>query len=301
MPARIYHNNGHLNLFVDQQRLEPNLGPVWFRLLERRMRRDRRLAGSLSRPPGLDIVLCTTFQQRLYTERVLQHLGISDYVVLGRELERWRHICKMELIVQHIREHPEPGLLLHLDAPDVLVTGGLDPVVETFRAMQGCDLLFGAEKNSAPGSQTAGGLTAHDRQFLARIEQFETATYPAPFQHLNAGCFIGRKDAILDLFSQALQQRKSWGIDSRLPSGDLLIDDDQFVLREMHRQNHPRVRADHANEIFQNLYATRRSEVSSDPPLPGGLPFASAFAGHRIRHFARRVGRFFRYSTRRMG
>lgn len=285
----IFHNNGNRRFFVERGRLRPNLGPVFCRLLERQLFESKGLKGQLRRPADLDIVLCTTKTEKQYTEKILEYLGIDEFTVLGRGLKTWRHICKLELIVDHIRRHPGPGLLLHLDAPDVLIIGDLHPAVEFFRADQKCDLLLGAEKNSAPGSRTTRNIKDSEVRFLSRIEQFEESNYPPPFRHLNAGCFIGRKEAMLELFTEALQSRMTWKLDSRLHHGDHMYNDDQLVLRELHRQHFPRIQIDHGNQVFQNLYATRRSEISAEPVLPGGVPLLIAWAGYLSEVMARRL------------
>ena len=248
---------------MDRKRFRLNLGPAFCLLLERQLYKDKSLKGQLQRPADLDIVLCTTRATKQYTENILEYLGIDDFVVLGRHLETWKHIYKLELIVDHIKNNPQPGLLLHLDAPDVLVMGDLQAAVDYFHSDFDCDLLFGAEKNSAPGSKTTGGIMQSEVEFLSRIESFEEASYQAPFQYLNAGCFIGRKEYILDLFSEALHTRKQMKLSSRLHHGDYMYNDDQLVLRELHRKHYPRIQLDHRNKIFQNLYATRRSEISA--------------------------------------
>lgn len=280
MPPRIYHNNGNLNVFVDRKRWHLNKGPAFCRLLEKQLFKDGSLKGKLQKPADLDIVLCTTYAKKQYTEKILEHLGIKDFVVLGRELESWRHIYKLELIVDHIKTHPEPGLLLHLDAPDVLVTGDLQAAVDSFHSDFDCDLLFGAEKNSAPGSRTTRNITESEAGFLARIEDFEEAAYEPPFCHLNAGCFIGRKEYMLDLFSEALHARFQMKLKSRLHHGDYMYNDDQLVVREFHRRHYPRIQIDHGSKVFQNLYAIESSEVCADQPLPGRVGFLAAYLGY---------------------
>lgn len=256
------------------------MGPAYFRLLENRFFRDRDLRGKFRKPASLDLVMCTTRATKQYAERNLEYLGINDFVVLGRELKTWKHIHKLELIVDHIRSHPEPGLLLHLDAPDVLVTGDLQAVVDCFHSDFECDLLFGAEKNSAPGAKSTRGISGPDAGFISRLEAFEEASYQPPFQYLNAGCFIGRKECILAFFSEALESRKHWQLSSRLHHGDYMYNDDQLVLRELHRKHHPRIQIDCRNKVFQNLYAVKRAEVCAQPDMPGGVRLLAAYFSH---------------------
>ena len=265
---------------MDRKRFRLNLGPAFFLLLERQLYKDKSLEGQFQRPVDLDIVLCTTRATKQYTENILEYLGIDDFVVLGRHLENWKHIYKLQLIVDHIKNNPQPDLLLHLDAPDVLVMGDLQAAVDRFHSDFNCNLLFSAEKNSAPGSKTTRGIMPSEVEFLSRIEAFEEANYQAPFQYLNAGCFIGRKEYILDLFSEALHARKEMELSSRLHHGDYMYNDDQLVLRELHRKHYPRIQLDHKNRIFQNLYATRRSEVSARNPVPGGTRFLRAYLSY---------------------
>ena len=130
-------------------------------------------------------------------------------------------------------------------------------------------------------------------RFLSRIEEFEEATYQPPFQYLNAGCFIGRKECILDLFSEALRTRKQLQLSSRLYHGDCMHDDDQAVLRELHRRHYPRIQLDHGNKVFQNLYATERSEISARYPVPGGIRFLAAYLSYVTSIVSRKIKRRF--------
>jgi hypothetical protein len=256
------------------------MGPVFFQLLENHFFSQKGLKGRCKKPGDLDIVLCSTHPKKQYTENILEYLGMDDFAVLGRDLKTWKHIYKIKLIVEHIKKHPYPGLLLHLDAPDVLVIDDLQPAVDRFNSDFQCDLLFGAEKNSAPGSKTTRGINESEVRFLSRIEQFEEASYDPPFRYLNAGCFIGRKEYILELFSEALDIRKHLQLSSRLHHGDYMYDDDQLILRELHRRHYPRIQIDHGNKVFQNLYAIQRSEISANHRVPSGAKFLTAYAGH---------------------
>jgi len=267
------------------------MGPVFCQLIEGRLFKEKGLKGQLQKPADLDIVLCSTLPTKQYTENILEYLGIDDFVVLGRELETWKHIYKLELIVDHIRNNPRPGLLLHLDAPDVLVVSDLQPVVDCFLSEFDCDLLFGAEKNSAPGSKTTREITESEVRFLSRIEAFEEAAYQPPFCYLNAGCFIGRKDRILDLFSEALNTRKQLQLSSRLHHGDYLYNDDQLVLRELHRKHYPQIQIDHRNKVFQNLYAAERSEIAASHLVPGRARFLAAYCSYLAFIVARKIRR----------
>jgi len=277
-PPIIVHDNGRLRVFADRKGFKLNFGPVYCRLLEYEVLRDRELQGQLRRPRDLDIVLCSTRAERQYAERILEALGIDDYVVLGRHLREWNHVCKIQLILDHIISHPQPELLLHLDAPDVLVVGDLKSSVDSFLGGFSCDLLFGAEKGSAPGSRTTDGITDAERQFIESIEDFETQTYDSPFCHLNAGCFIGRKSSIQVLFTEALQTRGSWPLTTVLRHGNKLADDDQLILRELHRTH-------------QNFFAIRRSEIAVDRRVARGPRFLTEYCRHLAFLAMRRVGR----------
>lgn len=279
MNAAILHNNGKGRLTVDRRRLIPNLGPVYCRLVERQIV-DATAHGFVAQDegPDLDVVLCSTRSAKQYTEGILDRLG-TRYTVLGRQLERWRHVDKIRLVLDHIERHPSPEFLLHVDATDVLVLEKTRGILGAFRRSFSCGILFGAEKGSAPGAATAPGIADEERRFIGRIERFERSNYPAPFCHLNAGCFIGRKQAITAHFRAALRARKSWPIHSILPNGNVLADDDQLILRELHRTCHPDIQIDHECRIFQNLFAIRRTELAV--PIDATVPaFTAALLGH---------------------
>jgi len=281
VPATILHDNGRHRVFADRRWLVPNLGPVFCRLLEREvLGRQGSSRGRVRKPHDLDVVLCSTRPARQYTETILDALGIDGYVVLGRHLPEWKHVFKIQLVLEHIERHPQPALLLHLDATDVLVVGELQSAVAAFLGEGSCDLLFGAEKGSAPGSRSTGGITSAERLFIERIEEFERSTYQRPFRHLNAGCFIGRKEAVRELFSEALAVRQSWPLTTVLRNGNRLADDDQLILRELHRTHHPRVRIDHLNAVFQNLFAIRRSELAVERRIARGPGFVAEYLRH---------------------
>ncbi len=292
MPATILHDNGRLRLFVDRRRLAPNLGPVYCRLLEREvLARGGSLKGGAGKPSDLDVVLCSTRPAKQHTETNLDAQGIDGYFVLGRHLPEWKHVFKIQLILDHIDSHPQPELLLHLDATDVLVVGELQTAVDAFLNEGSCDLLFGAEKESAPGSRTTRGITDAERQFIERIEDFERNTYVQPFRHLNAGCFIGRKEAIRELFTRALEIWKSSPLATVLGNGNHLVDDDQLILRELHRIHHPRVRIDHRCSVFQNLFAIKRSELAVDRRVARGPVFVAEYLKHLVFLLGRRARR----------
>jgi hypothetical protein len=291
LPATILHDNGRTRAFVDSRRLVPNLGPVYCRILAKEVLADRGLRGQSVKPRNLDVVLCSTKPSKQYTERGLDALGIDGYVVLGRNLSDWKHVDKIQLVLDHVNRHPGPELLLHLDAPDVLVVGNLQTAADVFLNEFSCDLLLGAEKGSAPGSNTTIGITTVERRFIERIEDFERGTYRPPACHLNAGCFIGRKDAIRELFTKVLEGRETWPISSELSNGNLLADDDQLILRELHRTHHPRVQIDHQNAVFQNLFAIKRSELAVDRRVAHGPVFFVELLKHLVFLVGRRVRR----------
>lgn len=292
MPATILHDNGRGRMWVDRKRLVPNLGPVYCRMIEREvLARPGISPGGVDTPDDLDVVLCSTRSKKQYTEHLLDAQGIVGYSVLGRHLPEWKHIHKIQLILEHIDSHPKPELLLHLDATDVLVVGELRSAVNAFLKTSSCGLLFGAEKNSAPGSSTTNGITAVERQLIETIEDFEKSTYSRPFLHLNAGCFIGRKTAIRELFTKAMLLQQALPITTVLHNGNSLVDDDQLVLRELHRFHYPRVQIDHRSLVFQNLFAIRRRELAVNRGIPRGPGFAVECMRHFVSLFMSRARR----------
>jgi hypothetical protein len=281
VPAIILHDNGRNRLLVERGRLKPNLGPVYCRMLERQVL-DRRGVSrpDVALPSNLDLVLCSTRQTKQYTERVLDTLGVTGYHVLGRHVSEWKHILKIQLILEHIERCPTPEILMHLDATDVLVVGELRKAVIEYEKESECELFFGAEKGSAPGSAATKGITTVERQFIEDIEDFEIGAYVQPFRHLNAGCFIGRKTAIRELFERALQIRDEIPITSVLENGNHLAEDDQLLFRELHRQLHPRVRIDHQCRVFQNLFGVKRSELAVEESISPGPAFLAELLKH---------------------
>lgn len=282
MAAIIYHNNGRQILFGDRKRCQVNLGPVFFKIIERKFLADNNLQGKFKRPKNLDIVICNSSPARQYTEKILDYLGIDDYIVLGKHLKQWKHIYKIQLILDYIKSNRQPDYILHLDAPDVLVVNDLQLAVDRFCSDFSCDLLFGAEKNSAPGSRTAGGITIEEKRFIERIEQFEKAKYGPLFPHLNAGCFIGRKDFLLGLLSETLSNSKFLKASSIMHHGDYLFNDDQLIFREVHRDYYPRIQIDHTCRIFQNMYIIKKTELSTEYIIPRGLKLFTEYCRYFI-------------------
>jgi hypothetical protein len=67
-----------------------------------------------------------------------------------------------------------------------------------------------------------------------------------------------------------------------LRNGNRLADDDQLILRELHRTHHPRVSIDHHNVVFQNLFGVSRTELAVDQRITRGLGFFAEYLRHLV-------------------
>lgn len=264
----IYHNAGGTD-----RRFR---GTLYFDVIERQFFQEKL---RFKRPENLEIVLCHNYRDKPVAQRSLEHLGIFDYVVLGQNIHPWTNFLKIDLILDHLRNRCKTEYVLHIDAGDVLVTGDLAEVLKRFTREFECDALFNAEKMSSPGmrlrkvavgrrKRIASGRPGpipwipEDFEKVRRIEEFEKSIYAAPFRHLNSGCYIGRRQPLID-FLEEVVSLKGFAITGYLE------DDDQVLVREVHRRRYPQFQIDTRCRIFQCLYQISRQELVTRFPLDG--------------------------------
>ena len=238
----VFHANGGFNLPLI------NKGPVFADVIEQKI--FQKETRQYSKPHNLDILLCHNYPGAPLAERCLNHLGIAGYHVLGQEISTFRNFYKLPLVLEYLTKHSTAEYILHLDARDVLLIDNPKIIVDRFLAKFSCDILFNAEKGSYPSIVL--GIAPEDQPKIRAIEQFEKSTYLGPFFHLNSGCFIGRRAAIIEMLEEAVSQE---GFLASFP------DDDQGIIRDIHRRWYPRIQIDHQGQIFQCLYLMKKEEL----------------------------------------
>ena len=244
----VFHNNGETVLPYF------NKGPSYAKIIEEHLFGD--VEKQFCKPPNLDIVLCHNYSEAPLAERCLNHYGIRGFHVLGQHISKFRQFHKVPLVLEFLKTKSAAEYVLYLDAKDVLVCGDPTILLERFVWEFSCDILFNAEKGSYPSS--IFGLSTSDTPKVSAIEHFEKATYRGPFLHLNSGCYIGRRGALIELLEEAMAME---GYLESFPN------DDQGIFRELHRKYYPRVQIDHACRIFQSLYLVNETEVKYPCPI----------------------------------
>ena len=240
----VFHANGGFRLPLS------NKGPVFADLIEQNFFQKKTRTNS--KPDNLDILLCHNYPEAPLAERCLNHLGMAGHQVLGKEISTFRNFYKISLVLDYVRKHSTADYILHLDARDVLLIDDPKMIVDRFIAQFSCDILFNAEKGSHPGIYP--GIAPDDQTKIRAIEQFEQSTYPGPFFHLNSGCYIGHRAAVIEMLEEAVSQE---GFLASFPN------DDQGIIRDVHRRWYPRIQIDHQCLIFQCLYLMKKEELKT--------------------------------------
>lgn len=240
----VFHANGGFRLPLI------NKGPVYADVIEQCFFQKKKK--QFSSPKNLDILLCHNYPEAPLAERCLNHLGIAGYHVLGREISTFRNFYKIPLVLDYLKKHSTADYILHLDARDVLLIENPEIIVDRFITKFSCDILFNAEKGSHPG--IFFDIAPEDQAKIRAIEQFEKSTYTGPFFHLNSGCFIGHRAAIIEMLEEAVSQE---GFLVSFPN------DDQGIIRDIHRRWYPRIQIDHQCQIFQCLYLMKMDELKT--------------------------------------
>jgi len=267
----VYHNNGR------DYAAWANRGDIYFALICERFFRAAAARPPLRRPPELDIVLVHNHREPPIAQRGLEALGVRDYTRLGDPAREWSHMLKISLLLDHLEHHSRAPFVLYLDADDTLLWGDPGEALERFLEHFRCGVLFNGEKTPSPGSQVRrlprprdewrpGGysnprnwieIPKEDRRKLAAIEDFDRRHFRAPAPHLNAGCFIGAREAVIDVL-HAVNDLSGF-VASWDHTGD-----DQRLMREVQRLRYPEVQTDHQSLIFQALHRITARELLVD-------------------------------------
>ena len=254
----VFHDNG--------RDLPPtiSMGHYYWLSLYRQCLQDTRLEDSCHRPKDLEIIVCHNYREPPVTVRSLKHLGIHDFVHLGGDIpvNKWQNSIKLKLVLNHLQNHCSAEYVLHLDAADVLVAADPSVILERFLSEFDCDGLFNSEKKSYPASDNSDGhdLTLEEVEKIALIEEFERSHSNSIFCHLNTGCYIGRRDYLIELLRSAIE------LEASIPNPKLRYND-QFLIRERYQTHFPNLQIDDKCRIFQCMYLIKQEEINSSYSL----------------------------------
>jgi hypothetical protein len=166
-------------------------------------------------------------------ERSVARWGLPC-TVLGRELgAAWSNRMKLDLTLEFLTT-TSADVVLGADSSDALLIADPAVLVDRF-AQQPAGVLFNAEINPWPPE-------------TEEIARFEAQAAPAPFCHLNAGLWIGRRAALLEGFMAA--RRWADRITARPRS-------DQICWKHAYRELHPLIQIDARCTLFQCLNQVR--------------------------------------------
>jgi hypothetical protein len=208
--------------------------------------------------PELTVLTWNSRPGKGVLEQCLDARGIP-HVVLGRNLPVWRNCYKLYLTADVLPRVSTPYVMA-LDADDVLVVDSLPAILRAYQAF-GCDIVFGAERQSWP-----------DVEAIAR---FERSIAESDYRHLNSGAWIGRTEACVRFFDDCLHE--DVGDILRAKRTFTMLYDDQGLTRKAFRRHHPRTQLDYRCRIFQALY---RVPVSGEVVIEvDGAPVGGTGAG----------------------
>lgn len=150
-------------------------------------------------------------------EKSVQH----QCAVLGQGIKEWQNKLKLRLVVEFLQSCNKPYVLA-ADSSDVVATT-LDGIVDKF-VDKDCDILFNAEKIGWPKNTT-----------------WEPQHFKEPFCYLNAGVWVGNRDAAIEFFQECL-------LDA--PPEET---SEQACIKPIFRKWLPRVKIDDTCSLFQTL------------------------------------------------
>ncbi|CAH2034418.1 unnamed protein product, partial [Iphiclides podalirius] len=159
-----------------------------------------------------------------------------------------------EKLSELIKTKDKDHIVLFTDSYDVMYLGGVDSIVDRFKAMEGTRVLFSAEPFCWPDAKLAS--------------MYPNTEVPSPY--LNSGGFIGYLPEIFEIVNAREIKDK---------------DDDQLYYTKVYLNEKLRgtlrINLDHKSEIFQNLNGALSDvqlRINSTEPIPEEWPFVENVA-----------------------
>lgn len=153
--------------------------------------------------------------------------------VIKNKIDEWKNKYKIKYLVDYIDNVTTPYILC-LDSLDVLCTEDLSDLIPRFKK-HNIDILYNAGKTNYP-----------------KIPQKDEGNINSKFRYINAGCFIGKTEAVKDFYTFIYE--KNYNDDYGK------LDDSEQVRVRVSRQNYHKkkhlIKADSECTIFQTLNMT---------------------------------------------
>jgi hypothetical protein len=190
-------------------------------------------------PAKVKVITFSNIKNKTLLEKNLDSVGI-DYLILGKQIEKWENIKKIELLVENLPKIDEEFVLV-LDAADALVVSSLDNLIKKF-SLFGCDVVFNAEPFSWPMESV----------YFKR----EDSICSEPFNHLNSGCFIGKTKFCAQLYLECLNYCDKITETHKYS--------DQIKIKPFYLKMYPKIKIDYRCEIFQIFYCNEFLKIEEN-------------------------------------
>ncbi|HUZ93816.1 MAG TPA: hypothetical protein VMU57_02785 [Edaphobacter sp.] len=217
------------------QRLHPNPFRRHWAKACRNFFKDKTLCGRFTDPANLTIITYNTRPEEELLERCLRHLGLKEFVVLGRELKAWNWLSKISLVYDYLESGAcNTDYIVCLDGDDVLIVSDPNLILKRFHEAK-CKVLFCNTRGNQPPSQECWDF-----------ENSVAMEHDLYHRHLNAGGYVGRRAYVHECLKEILDHahlESPWCIS---PFGF----DDQLAWRHLHRRYYPDIKVDVRCNLF---------------------------------------------------
>lgn len=190
---------------------------------------------------NLTFITYSNYQAKTLLERCYDAYGMTNYVVVGREVLEWHWMAKIQPVLTYLESTECPSEYIVLtDARDVLMVNNPSQIIQYFESYH-CDLLFCNTMADWPPNKT--------------YRDFETLTYYTHPLHcrLSAGGYIARKSALMNYLRQIIEAATEGAPWTQYKGGF----DDQLSWRHLHCNYYPHIKVDYKSLIFRRFDSFR--------------------------------------------
>lgn len=273
----IFHNAGGPTPLVGHR------GSEYWNLIKDQLFKNRRKRNCSKNSGSLEIITCNNFAVEPIVVRCLKYLGFENYKEIKLDhTKEWRFLNKLTKTFEYLTTESTSEFVMFLDSSDVILVDDPEIALSRYLDYFDCAALFNAERIPWPNtamdtrsslplflkgknSETIDSalqvysefrLDQSDMGIVEQIEEFEIGSAETEICHLNSGCYMGRKDFIIEMISLALSY------DGHMNSQQFR-NSDQILMRLAYRDLWPSVRVDDRCRIFQCMLLSTPEEYMS--------------------------------------